>query len=83
MLLSSLPNIGKVIERQLIDSGIETPEKLREIGAKEALLRIRVHSDPGACIRVLYSLQGAIEGVKDTALDEETRKDLLAFFRTL
>lgn len=83
MLLSSLPNIGKVTERQLIESGIETPEQLKETGAKEALLRIRLHSDPGACIRVLYALQGAIDGVKDTALDETTKKDLLGFFRTL
>lgn len=83
MSLSSLPNIGKVIERQLMESGIETPEQLKRIGAKEALLLIRLHSDPGACIRVLYALQGAIDGVKDTALDETTKKDLLEFFRAL
>lgn len=83
MPLSDLPNIGKVIERQLMESGIETPEQLGEIGAKEALLRIRMHSDPGACIRVLYALQGAVDGVKDTALDEATKKDLLKFFREL
>lgn len=83
MSLSSLPNIGKVTERQLMECGIETPEQLRETGAKEALLRIRIHSDPGACIRVLYALQGAIDGVKDTSLDEATKKDLLEFYRTL
>lgn len=83
MSLSSLPNIGKVIEHQLMEAGIETPEQLREIGAKEALLRIRRCSDPCACIRVLYSLQGAIDGVKDTSLDEATKKELLEFFRAL
>lgn len=83
MTLSSLPNIGKVTERQLIASGIETPEQLKETSAKEALLRIRLYSDPGACIRVLYALQGAIDGVKDTSLDEAAKKDLLEFFRTL
>ena len=83
MLLSELPNIGRVTERQLMDAGIETPEQLMEIGAKEALLRIRLKSDPEACVRVLYGLQGAIEGVKDSELDGKTKYDLLAFFRTL
>jgi len=83
MSLSKMPNIGKVTERQLIEAGIETPEQLREIGAKEALMRIRLKSDPEACVRVLYGLQGAIDGVKDTALDEQTKRDLLAFFRAL
>lgn len=83
MSLSSMPNIGKVTERQLIEAGIEMPEQLKELGAKEALLRIRLKSDPGACVRVLYSLQGAIDGVKDSELSAETKKNLLAFFRTL
>lgn len=83
MELSSLPNIGKVIERQLIEAGVETPEQLKALGAKEALMRIRLTSDPGACIRVLYSLQAAIDGVMDTELSEITKQDLKAFFRTL
>ena len=78
-----MPNIGKVTERQLIGAGIETPEQLKEIGAKEALLRIRLKSDPEACVRVLYGLQGAIDEVKDSALDGRTKSDLLEFFRTL
>jgi len=78
-----MPNIGKVIERQLKEAGIETPEKLKKIGAKKALLLIRQKSDPGACVRVLYGLQGAIEGVKDSSLDSKTKQDLLEFFRTL
>lgn len=68
---------------QLIEAGIETPERLREIGAKEALLCIRLKSDPGACVRVLYGLQDAIDGVKDSDLSADTKQDLLAFFRTL
>ena len=83
MSLSDMPNIGKITERQLIRAGIETPEQLREIGAKEALVRIRLTSDPEACVRVLYGLQGAVDGVKDSSLDEVTKRDLLAFFKTL
>ena len=32
--LSKLPNIGKAVEAQLIQVGIETPEALRQVGAK-------------------------------------------------
>lgn len=38
--LSKLLNIGKEIERQLIEVGIDTEEKLKKIGAKQAWLKI-------------------------------------------
>ena len=47
--LSKLPNIGKTVELQLIQMGIETPEALRENGAKAAWLKIQ-EIDPSACI---------------------------------
>ena len=34
--LSKLPNIGKAVEAQLIQVGIETSEALRQVGAKAA-----------------------------------------------
>lgn len=39
--LSRLLNIGKVVEEQLVQVGVDTPEKLREVGAKDAWLRIK------------------------------------------
>ena len=39
--LSKLPNIGKAVEEQLNQVGIDTAEKLREIGAKAAWLEIQ------------------------------------------
>lgn len=30
--LSELPNIGKVLEKELIESGINTPEELTNVG---------------------------------------------------
>ena len=44
---SKLPNIGKAVETQLIQVGIETPEALREIGVKAAWLKIQ-EIDPSA-----------------------------------
>lgn len=81
--LSSLPNVGKVLEQNLIGVGIETPERLREVGAKEALLRIRASVDPGACLHMLYGLEGAIRGIPDKLLPDETKADLKAFHKTL
>lgn len=80
--LSELPNVGKVLEKNLMEAGIHTPEQLRAMGTKDAFLRIR-QIDPGACIQMLYGLHGAVEGIKDTTLSEETKKDLRMFFRSL
>ena len=51
--LSKLPNIGKAVEAQLIQVGIETPEALRQVGAKAAWLKIQ-EIDPSACIHRLH-----------------------------
>lgn len=80
--LTDLPNVGKVLEQNLIRVGISTPEQLREIGTKEAFLRIRV-IDPGACVHMLYGIQGAVEGIKDNFISEETKQELRKFFRSL
>lgn len=39
--LSKLPNIGKAVEEQLNKVGIDTAEKLRELGAERAWLEIQ------------------------------------------
>ena len=42
MNLTDLPNIGPVLAENLRAVGVETPEQLRELGAREAFFRIRV-----------------------------------------
>lgn len=59
--LSSLPNIGKTVEEQLNRAGINTADELKEIGAKEAWLRIQAFDD-SACIHRLTALEGAVRG---------------------
>ena len=78
--LSKLPNIGKAVEAQLIQVGIETPEALREIGAKAAWLKIQ-EIDPSACIHRLLALEGAIQGVKKIGLPDAVKADLKAFYQ--
>lgn len=80
--LASLPNIGKVLEQNLNSIGIHTPQELQAVGSKDAFLRIR-RIDSGACLHMLYGLQGAIEGVRYTQLSEKTKQDLKDFFNSL
>ena len=77
---SKLPNIGKAVEAQLIQVGIETPEALRQVGAKAAWLKIQ-EIDPSACIHRLLALEGAIQGVKKTGLPDAVKADLKAFYQ--
>lgn len=80
--LMKLPNVGKVLEKNLNEIGIFTEEQLREMGSKEAFIRIRM-IDPGACLHMLYGLQGAIDGIKDSLLPESTKRELKEFYKNL
>lgn len=81
--LSSLPNVGKVLENNLKAIGVHTPEQLVQMGSKEAFLRIRLEVDDQACLHMLYGIEGAIENIRDTGLSENTKKDLKEFYNSL
>ena len=78
--LSKLPNIGKTVEDQLVLVGIQTVDELKDIGAKEAWLKIQ-EIDESACIHRLMALEGAIEGIKKTMLSDEVKAGLKEFNR--
>lgn len=78
--LSGLPNIGKVVEEQLMQVGVDSAEELKRIGAREAWLRIQ-QIDESACIHRLMALEGAIRGVKKSMLPDEVKADLKAFYQ--
>lgn len=78
--LQKLPNIGATVESQLNEVGISTAEELCRVGAKDAWLRIR-GIDASACVHRLLALEGAIRGVKKTALPEDVKADLKAFYQ--
>lgn len=77
--LSKLLNIGAAVEKQLDDVGIKTYEQLKEVGSKEAWLKIKA-VDPSACIHRLYALEGAIKGVKKNQLSPEIKTELKEFY---
>ena len=78
--LSKLPNIGKTVEDQLVLVGIQTVDELKDIGAKEAWLKIQ-KIDESASIHRLMALEGAIEGIKKTMLSNEVKADLKEFYQ--
>ena len=77
--LSKLPNIGKVVEKQLNDVGINTADELIDIGSKEAWLRIK-EVDESACLNRLMALEGAIQNIRWHNLSEEDKKNLKDFY---
>lgn len=77
--LSRLPNIGKVVESQLNEVGINTYEDLKNYGAEQAWLKIQ-SIDESACIHRLMALEGAILGVKKSDLPQFRKDELKAFY---
>ena len=77
--LSSMPNVGPVLEDLLKRAGVGSPEALRAIGSREAWLRIR-GIDPSACLHMLQALEGAVRGVGKKDLPESVKAGLREFF---
>ena len=74
-----LPNIGKALNEQLHQVGIEDEAQLRAAGSRDAWLRIQA-VDPSACLMRLYALEGALRGVRSRDLPGEIKADLKAFY---
>ncbi len=82
MELTDLPNIGPVLERNLKAIGVDTPAALREMGAEEAWLRIRLNVDNGACFHQLQALAGAVAGLPKKDIPPERKAELKTFFNS-
>jgi DNA transformation protein and related proteins len=78
--LTGIINIGKDTESKLIEAGIDSIEKLTELGSEQAFLRLQAF-DPGACLNLLYGLEGAILGIKWNELSPEKKQALLRFHK--
>jgi len=78
--LSDLPNIGKTLEKKLIEVGITTPQELKNTGSENALLQIRA-IDETACFNMLCALEGAIQGIRWHGLSKERKEELKQFLK--
>jgi len=81
--LENMPNVGPVLASNLRAVGIETPAELIGVGSKDAFARIRESEDPGACLHMLYGLEGAVQGIPDSRLSTADKDDLKSYFRRL
>lgn len=79
--LSKLPNIGKVVEEQLNEVGINTVDDLIDIGSKEAWLKIK-EIDGSACINRLMALEGAIRNIRWHDLSDGDKNNLKNFYNS-
>ncbi len=77
--LTTLPNIGKVLADKLKVVGIDTIEKLKSIGSKNAFIKLKT-IDSEACINSLYALEGAIKQTRWHDLDKCRKEELKMFF---
>jgi len=78
--LSLQPNIGKDTEAKLVEVGIRNYAELQTVGTEQAFLRLQ-NLDLGACIHLLYGLEGAIEGIPYSKLSAEKKQELREFHR--
>ena len=76
--LTSMMNIGKEMERKLTSVGIDSTEKLIELGSKEAFIKIK-QAYPNVCLVHLYPLEGAIHIIEYNCLPEDMKKELKEF----
>ena len=78
--LANRINIGKETEFKLKQAGINSVEELCLVGSEQAFIRLQA-IDPGACLNLLYALEGAVEDIRWHDLPKEKKQELLRFFK--
>ena len=81
--LQALPNVGKVLAEHLTAIGIKSPEDLKKSGTEATFLKIRMQRDAGACLHMLYGIEGAIQEISKKNLPAERKQQLLQFYQSL
>lgn len=79
--LTDLPNIKKTLSDKLHSVGIKTEQDLKNIGSENAIIRISALKESGACINMLYALEGAIQGIRWHSLDKTRKLELKEFYK--
>ncbi len=60
--LCDLPGLGPKSESWLLEVGIDSPQKLRDLGPIQAFIKVRKVSGIKPGLNFLYALVGALEG---------------------
>jgi len=78
--LIDLPNIGKTLADKLNLIGVENEQELIQLGSENAIIRIATIENGGACINMLYALEGAIQGIRWHGLKKIRKQELKEFY---
>lgn len=73
-------NIGKDTAAKLMRVGINSIDELTALGTEQAFIRLQA-LDAGACLSLLYSIDGAISNTKWNKIPAERKQELKAFHR--
>ncbi len=73
-------NIGKDTAAKLIKVGINSIDELTALGTEQAFIRLQA-LDAGACMCLLYSIDGAISNTKWNQIPSERKQKLKAFHK--
>jgi len=84
-LARQLRNIGPKLATKLVDAGIDSPEKLRRLGAKQAFKKMYAAGDSYGDFNAayLYALEGAVRDCDWLEIPEEIKQEYKAYARDL
>jgi len=84
-LAKKLRNVGPKLAEKLIDAQIDTPEKLRNLGAKKAFEKMYANGDSYGDFNAayLYALEGAIQDCDWLEIPETVKQEYKKYAQTL
>ena len=84
-LTKQLRNVGPKLAAKLLAAGIDSPAKLRELGAKEAFARMYPAGDSYGDFNAayLYALEGAIRDCDWLEIPDNVKQDYKEFAQHL
>lgn len=76
-LSKQLKNVGPKLAEKLLEAGIDTPEKLREAGAKAAFVKMYKEGDKYGDYNAayLYAIEGAIRNCDWLEIPDSLKKE--------
>ena len=83
--MKKLTNVGQRIAERLVDAGIESPEQLKKVGAKEIYMQLFEKEGWSnlLCPCFLYALEGAITGERWNEIPDKKKEEFKAFSKSL
>jgi DNA transformation protein len=84
-LAKKLRNVGPKLAAKLVEAGIDTPEKLRQTGAKKAFEKLYPTGDSYGDFNAayLYALEGAIRNCDWLDIPEEMKQEFRQYAQNL